>query len=186
MSVIAQLEANRELRHALLRSTLGKLVQIRHFNMTIVTDIMIPSLRNLVNCRLTVSIVRPRKSAMSDRVNGNSKFAESGSASGLICAAIRIQETGDFLGCGFPAQCQHPVTRLVQLLQRLLEQPMFKLRSLFDHPVNHGLGETAEIDLGGRVRGYSAVDAKRAAEKIWARTGGRRSAGGHRPSSWSA
>jgi hypothetical protein len=36
---------------------------------------MIPSLRNLVNCRLTVSIVSPRKSAMSDRVSGNSKLS---------------------------------------------------------------------------------------------------------------
>ena len=76
----------------------------------------------------TVSIVSPRKSAMSARASGRSKTVWPALSASGSHACDQQQEARDPLGRGLAAQRHHPVARLVEFLQRLLEQALFELR----------------------------------------------------------
>lgn len=47
--------------------------EVRHHHLAVARQLIIPSLLSELNCRLTVSMVKPRKSAIAVRLSDNSQ-----------------------------------------------------------------------------------------------------------------
>ena len=105
---------------------------------------------------------------MSARVSGRSKAAELRSAPrGRIDVARNQQKEARDLFRRRPAtERDHPVARLVELLQRLLEKAVFEAGLILHHPLHRSLRERAKRHIGRRLRIDLAFLPEGAAKKI--------------------
>lgn len=116
---------------------------------------MTPSLRSRVNWRLTVSIVSPRKSAISARDSGR---IEGSARRRLGVGGNEVEQACDLLLGGPPAERQHPFARGIQLIQRLSVQATLQFPSLQYHAFEQIAGEHADLRIGrglGRQRAFA-------------------------------
>ena len=129
-----------------------------------------PASRRCASCRLTVSMRRPRKSAISVRDRGRSNravFAGSRFAARRPHASQDEQdESGDLLLRALAAEQEHPLARGIDFVERALQEELLQLRPFVHEALELPPAEAAQLDGRGRLRGIAAARPERPTEEV--------------------